>query len=160
MHFAWTHKEKVLLTTFIETHHIEILTEWDNFAAKLFGEANHPTFFLLRDHAAEILNEIVLDMRCKESVQQQREKSMGALLPPHLDETAADIHGTLRQDAGLSVSFLFAEYRALRASILALWLPKIVSIRYDHFAEMLRFNEAIDDAMADSIATFELSKAV
>lgn len=152
-------KEKMLLATFIETHHTEILKVWDNFAEKLFASSKKMSPFLLRDHAAEILSELVLDMRRKESTQQQREKSMSALLPPHLDETAADIHGTLRQDAGLSISFLFAEYRALRASVLALWLPKIASFKEQDFTEMLRFNEAIDDAMADSLATFELSRA-
>lgn len=149
----------MLLTTFIETHHVEILAGWDNFAAKLFGESSKTNHFLLRDHAAEILRELVVDMREKESTQQQREKSMRALLPPHLIETAADVHGTLRHNAGLSMSFLFAEFRALRASVIALWLPKIASIGDEHFAQMLRFNEAIDDALADSIATFELSKA-
>ena len=145
----------MLLTTFIDTHHREILTEWDSFAAKLFGEANRPTHFLLRDHAAEILRELVFDMQLKESTQQKREKSMSALLPPHLDETAADVHGILRREAGLSISFLFAEFRTLRASVLALWLPKITSVSATHLTEMLRFNEAIDDALADSIATFE-----
>jgi len=149
----------MLLSTFIATHHREILTEWDNFAEKLFAGSKKPSHFLLRDHAAEILDELVLDMQKKESAQQQRKKSMGALLPPHLFETAADIHGTLRQDAGLSISFLFAEYRALRASVFALWLPKIVSLREEHFGEILRFNEAIDDAIADSLATFEISRA-
>ena len=146
------------LTNFIDTHHSEILKEWDNFAAKLFGEAKRPTHFLLRDHAAEILREIVLDMQIKESSEQQREKSMRALFPPHLDETAADIHGILRCDAGLSMSFLFAEYRALRASVLALWIAKTTPVGITHFTEMMRFNEAIDDAIADSIATFEKTK--
>lgn len=147
------------LSTFIETHSKEILKEWDSFAEKLFVGLATPTPFTLRDHAAEILRELVVDMKEKESSQQQREKSMRALLPPHLDETAADIHGALRKDAGMSISFLIAEYRALRASVLALWMPKITSLEDKHFAEMLRFNEAIDNAMADSVATFELGNA-
>lgn len=149
----------MLLSTFIETHKIEILKEWDSFAAKLFGESTTPSKFLLRDHAAEILVEVVLEMRRTETLRQKKEKSMSALLPAHLYETAGDIHGIQRHDAGLSMSFLAAEFRALRASVLALWLPKIHSLNEIHFAEMLRFNAALDDALADSIATYELERA-
>jgi hypothetical protein len=149
----------MLLTTFIETHPEEILADWDSFAGKLFGDSNAPSMFLLRDHAAEILVEIVSDIRRIESLEQQKEKSMSVLWPPHLHETAADIHGVLRHDAGLSVSFVAAEFRALRASVLALWLPHIAEPNDEQFAQMIRFNEAIDGAMADSLASFEFSKA-
>jgi len=47
-----------------------------------------------------------------------------------------------------------AEYRALRASVLRLW-KDAHGFAADDFDDMLRFNESIDQAIAESVASFE-----
>ena len=143
------------LATFIETHQKEILIEWDTFAKTLFSGVDKSHVSLLRDHAAEILKELVSDMEQKESAKQQKAKSMGAPSPFHPDDSAANIHGMLRHDDGFSFASLAAEFRALRASVLRLWLPNIPVITKQVLLDVVRFNEAIDEALADSIATYE-----
>ena len=143
------------LSTFIESHQIEILTEWDTFAKTLFSGMSGCKLTLIRDHAKEMLQELACEMDQKESPQQQKAKSLGAPSPNHPDESAANVHGLLRHHDGLSFTSLAAEFRALRASVLRLWLPKIPVVTKQVLLDIVRFNEAIDEALADSIATYE-----
>ena len=73
----------------------------------------------------------------------------------HPDESAANVHGMLRHDDGISFSSLAAEFRSLRASVLRLWLPEIPVVTKQVLLDIVRFNEAIDEALADSISTYE-----
>ena len=143
------------LSKFIEIHQKEILVEWDTFAKTLFSGVDKAHISLLRDHAREILVELVSEMEQKESSQQQKAKSMGAASPFHPVESAANVHGMLRHDDGLSFTSLAAEFRALRASVLRLWLPNIPVVTKQVLLDIVRFNEAIDEALADSIDTYE-----
>ena len=143
------------LAKFIELNQKEILAEWDIFAKTIFSGNAKSHLSLLRDHAEEILLELVSEMEQKESAQEQKAKSMGAASPFHPDESAANVHGMLRHDDGISFSSLAAEFRALRASVLRLWLPNIPVITKQVLLDVIRFNEAIDEALADSIATYE-----
>lgn len=143
------------LATFIETHKTEILNEWDTFAKTLFSGIDASKMILIRDHAKEMLLELSNEMLQKESSKQQKEKSQGAPSPGHPAESAANIHGLLRHHDGLSFTSLAAEFRALRASVLRLWLPNIPVITKQVLLDVVRFNEAIDEALADSISTYE-----
>src|SRR3954469_16884261 len=62
-------------------------------------------------------------------------------------------HGVLRHLAGFDLRQLAAEFRALRASVLRLWLKRGVEDA-TAFYQMTRFNEAIDQALAESIANY------
>ena len=48
-----------------------------------------------------------------------------------------------------------AEYPALRASVLRLWAEALLSLAGPNVEDMVRFNEAIDQALAESIAFFD-----
>lgn len=143
------------LSTFIESHQAEILNEWDTFGKTLFSGIDGVDVALIRDHAREMLLELTSEMEQKESSQEQKEKSLGASSPGHPEESAANIHGLLRHHDGLSFTSLAAEFRALRASVLRLWLPNIPVITKQVLLDVVRFNEAIDEALADSISTYE-----
>lgn len=69
---------------------------------------------------------------------------------PH---TAAQTHAVLRAESGFDIEQLASEYRALRASVLSGWMEACLPER-PRFTDMLRFNEAIDQALAESIAFF------
>lgn len=143
------------LSTFIESNIEEILGEWDKFAKTLFSSEDKINAYLLRDHAREVLLELTDDMETNQSLQQQADKSKGVVSPYHPDDSAANVHGVLRHNDGFTVSQVAAEFRALRASVLQLWLPKISVMSKEVVVDIVRFNESIDEALADSIVTYK-----
>ncbi|WP_277620894.1 sensor histidine kinase, partial [Caballeronia glathei] len=68
-------------------------------------------------------------------------------------ETAAETHAILRARNGFNINQLAAEYRALRASVLRLWIDECDPTAPD-LDDMIRFNEAIDQALAESVRHF------
>jgi signal transduction histidine kinase len=131
-----------------------ILTQWDEFAATQLPAAARMTPRALRDHAREILAAVARDLSTHQTKKAQVEKSMGRA-PILIDapETAAQSHAVMRAQSGFDINQLAAEYRALRASVLRLWadawLPEAT-----HHEDVARFNEAIDQAVAESISFF------
>lgn len=142
------------LSSFISTHTEQIIKEWESIARTLGAPASQLSTNALRDHVKKILQEIATDIVITPSPQQQSEKSEGATLRIMDDESAAATHGLLRQLSGFSLTQLTAEYRALRAIVLRLWLPQIGQISEETTYDMVRFNEAIDQALAESVSTY------
>ena len=143
------------LSTFIKSHLEEILGEWDKFARTLFSSEEKLSDYRLRDHAREVLLELTVDMQTGQSPQQQSDKSNGAVSPNHPDDSAATVHGVQRHDDGLTVSEVAAEFHALRGSVLRLWLPKISVMSKEVVIDIIRFDKAIDQALADSLITYD-----
>ena len=140
------------LSTFIKNHLEEILTEWDLFAQTLLPAASGMSVTDLRDDAKQILNAIAVDIETKQSLGQEKDKSKGLALASK--DSAASTHGRLRHNSGFTLVQLVAEFRAVRASVLRLWLPNITAITEEATADMIRFNEAVDQAVAASVATY------
>lgn len=141
------------LHQFINEHMTDIIAEWTTFARKT-DPAGDMSELALQDHAAEILKTIAADMKTRQSATAQLEKSQGIADTIVGDETAAATHGRMRHDNNFSLLELSAEFRALRATVLRLWLPKIDAMTQAYAYEMVRFNEAIDQALAESIVTY------
>jgi signal transduction histidine kinase len=59
----------------------------------------------------------------------------------------------LRAQSGFDINQLAAEYRALRASVLRLWMDACEP-EGPHVDDVIRFNEAIDQALAESVDFF------
>jgi signal transduction histidine kinase len=132
----------------------QILARWEAFAATRLPAADRMSTLALRDHGPQILKAIVADLGDPQTAEQQAAKSQGrAPVPADAPETAAQTHAVLRAKSGFDIEQLASEYRALRASVLSLWmdacLPEPPPIR-----DMIRFNEAIDQALAESIVFF------
>ncbi|MES3024053.1 MAG: HAMP domain-containing sensor histidine kinase [Pseudomonadota bacterium] len=143
------------LDLFINTHMAQILAEWESFAETLGPAAGAMTPMALRDHAREILEAVALDIKTSQTRQEQHDKSQGMAHEDIEDKpSAAAIHGALRQASNFSLTQLSAEFRALRASVLRLWLPTLTEMSGASSYEMVRFNEAIDQALAESIVTY------
>ena len=142
------------LSTFITVHLEKILCEWDIFARTLFPASPTPPQNLLRDHGREILQEIVVDLDTHQTAEQQTEKSKGQADEEVNKKSAAAIHGTLRQASGFTLTQLTAEYRALRATVFRLWMPYMQQHTQESAADMIRFNEAMDQALAESVVTY------
>lgn len=143
------------LSDFITLESDKILAEFEAFAVEQLPAAATMDVVALRDHARQVLNAIALDMRQPQTKREQREKSLGHALPSHDGDTrAAEIHGTQRAAAGFDVNQTTAEYRALRASVIRLWMESGPALERDAVLELTRFNEAMDEALAASILHF------
>jgi signal transduction histidine kinase len=133
-----------------------ILAEWETFAASHLPAAATMDSLALRDHAPEILRAIVLDLNSSQSLYEQDQKAKGrATVIRDSFHTAAQTHALLRAQGGFSVVQLASEYRALRASVLRLWTAASRGSDADFVAQdTRRFNEAIDEALMESVAFF------
>jgi signal transduction histidine kinase len=145
----------VRLSEFIETSSEPILIEWVAFAktcgpaAKLMDEA------ALRDHASEMLRVIAADLRTFQSAAQQDEKARGNTdTTPREPDTAAEVHGADRAWSGFTIGEMVSEYRALRASVIRLWIKASGSLTGSDLDDLVRFNEAIDQSIAESITRY------
>jgi signal transduction histidine kinase len=68
--------------------------------------------------------------------------------------TAAEEHGAARAESGFTIEEMVAEYRALRASVLSLWTREVGDLNTEHIEDLMRFNEAIDQSLAESVTEF------
>lgn len=142
------------LADFILQNMETILEEWESFAATLVPAATGMTSLALRDDAKPILEAIAKDISMSQTREAQAEKSKGR--DPKLmgaPETAAQTHAVLRARSGFDINQLVAEYRALRASVLRLWLDAHTP-NDNNLEDMVRFDEAVDQAIAESIDFF------
>ena len=142
------------LHDFIRQNMEEILVQWEIFASTLLPAATSMTGLLLRDHAHEILEAVMNDIAVPQTAQTQDDKSKGLIEKlPGAPQTAAETHGLLRATSGFEIKQMASEYRALRASVLKLWLTACDNTP-SHMDDIIRFNEAIDQALAESIDFF------
>nr|WP_298137753.1 diguanylate cyclase [uncultured Pseudomonas sp.] len=141
------------LSEFIRSSMEPILDEWADFARQV-PVARHFEPNQLRDHARGILEVIASDIERKQSATEQQEKSWGRG-PRLVEDTEAEQHGSVRLAEGFSVNDAMAEFRALRASVLRLW-SKRKDLEPTALDEMTRFNEAIDQALAESLNRYSV----
>ena len=142
------------LSRFIETQMDAILVDWETFARRNAPDGSGMTDLALRDHAKDILQAVALDLALPQSTEEQFAKSQGDSDDMPGPRTAAAIHGALRQDSDYSLLQLSAEFRALRATVLRQWLPTVAAIDQAALDDMMRFNESIDQALAQSIVAY------
>ena len=143
------------LSTFIQHHLDSIVAEWAEFAQSCLPPAKELSDEALRDHAKLLLQHMAADMDQPQSGEAQHAKSRGNQPgnAPRLTEAAkADAEQRLRQ--GFSLSEMLAEYRALRASVIRGWLQDLPKVDRDALLELVRFNEAVDQAVGVAVAWY------
>jgi signal transduction histidine kinase len=131
-----------------------ILAQWEVFAGTLLPAAANIKSLALRDHAQQILEAVAKDLSTSQTREAQFEKSTGQA--PKLvgaPETAAQTHALLRARGGFDINQLTAEYRALRASVLRLWMDDCRP-EAPNMDDIVRFDEAVDQALAESVGFF------
>ena len=138
------------LSLFITDHLEQILEEWELFASSLAIPGAAISKAELRDHAKQMLETIVRDMDVIENAAQRKKKSTTGVSEIAGKETAAATHGSLRQQIGFTLPQLTAEFRAMRASVLRLWMAQVTVTSKLAIEDILRFNEAIDKALQES----------
>jgi signal transduction histidine kinase len=143
------------LADFITSNVEPILREWEEFARTCTPASGAMDIADLRDHAAEMLKVIAVDLATPQNRSEQTEKSKGNAKAddPSLT-TAAEEHGEDRAQSGFALDQMVAEYRALRASVVRLWTKEQVQLTTADIEDLTRFNEAIDQALAESVARY------
>lgn len=142
------------ISKFIIDHTERLLVEWEAFATTFGAAADKMSSLELRDHAKQILEFIAEDIQRVETKEQTEEKSHGKEGAPGQGDNASTIHGRLRFASGFTLQQLIAEYRALRASVLKLWQEDRCDASEAHVKDMMRFNEAIDQSLADAAVAY------
>jgi len=145
------------LSDFITIESETIMAEFEAFARQQLPAAADMDVAALRDHARQVLAAFARDMLQPQTKLEQREKSLGHA--PRAGVEAAEIHGAMRADSGFDVNQTAAEYRALRASVIRLWMESGPRLGRDEVFELIRFNEAMDEALAASILHFATEAA-
>ncbi|MBK5356066.1 sensor histidine kinase [Pseudomonas sp. TH41] len=141
------------LSDFILKNLEPILQAWEEFARSVDTPMPALDSRGLRDHAEYILRSVAEDMRTSQTPQQQIDKSQG-MGPVTDEESAAQSHALTRLMAGFTLDQMVSEYRALRSSVLRLWLAQGYEGKDHQIVDMIRFNEAIDQALIESIETY------
>ena len=141
------------LSAFIEQHKESIAQNWENFARTISPPAMTMDSKGLRDHIGLILDTIIVDLETSQTPQEQSEKSWGgapeANAPSHAQAHAAD-----RLASGYTVLQLISEFRAMRASVLRLWAADSPEVMWSDAGDVTRFNEAVDQALAESVMRY------
>lgn len=141
-------------STFIKDNLDAIVADWEAFARKL-PAGRTMSVLALRDHSREILLAIAGDMELRHSDQERADQSQDIVPTEASTSSAAAEHGALRQMAGFDLVQLFAEFRAMRASVMAFWQrSEEAETGSSSTEEVARFNEGMDKALAQSVQRY------
>lgn len=142
------------LSDFIEANLDGLIDDWAEYARAVSPGDSHLTEDQLRDSARSLLSGIAADMREAQTAAQQLTKSHGNRPgPDSAFNRIGRTHADDRLAHGFAIDALVAEYRALRASVLRRW-QLTAKLDGAAFQEMIRFNEAIDQMLAEAIRQF------
>ena len=143
------------LSEFIRQHVDRIVDEWEQFAKTITPAAINMDRVALRDHAKAILLAAARDMTTAQTAGEQlaKAKGEGPEKTPSLDEAGAS-HGELRHTVGFDLVQMTSEFRHLRACVIRMWVSSLEVPDLAYLQDMIRFNEAIDEALAESTAAY------
>ncbi|MFY1889113.1 sensor histidine kinase [Achromobacter xylosoxidans] len=142
------------LADFIEANLEALIDDWAEYAMVLNQGKHRLTAVELRNSGAELLTRVAANMRQAQTPLQQRQKSHGAKREQDSAfDTVSMLHADDRLSQGFGINEVLAEYRALRASVLRRWEHSALA-GPQAFQEMIRFNEAIDQGLTESVRQF------
>jgi hypothetical protein len=144
------------LADFIDRNREQILLEWEEFAGTILPVTAGFSSVELRDDVKRLLVALALDMRTSQSKDQQQAKAEGRRpwWQPVDGDSPAHSHAQDRFRQGFDLDQMVSEYRALRASVIRLWTREMGGADRAALDELTRFNEAIDEALTESIGSY------
>lgn len=99
---------------------------------------------------------IAENMERSQTGAQQTAKSVGKKLVGDAGfDLVSVLHADDRRTQGFALNDVVAEFRALRASVLRRW-EAVCTANHESFQEMIRFNEAIDQALSESVQQYTM----
>ena len=149
-------RSHIRLGTFIREDAVQIIDEWTGFAGTRIPASEGMTVLAMRDHVEEILSFIADDLESPQTGSEQLQKSQGdgPKKGGSIRRSASEIHAELRLNDGFDIDQMVSEYRALRACVIKLWAMRPRDLDRRDFNDLVRFNEAIDQAVAESISHY------
>lgn len=143
------------LADFIRHNHAAIVREWIEFARTRGPASDRMSKLALQDHVVDILKFVATDLESPQTRAEQVDKSHGLTEGDgSFRQSAAEIHAALRLADGFDIDQMVSEYRALRASVVKQWVARTKSLADTDIEDLTRFNEAIDQAVAESVAHY------
>jgi signal transduction histidine kinase len=133
-----------------------ILQAWEQFARSVDTPMPPMDSRGLRDHAEYILRNVANDMRRTHSPLPQGVEPQKLEATPE-DVTAAQVHAQTRLMAGFTLDQMVSEYRALRSSVLRLWLAQGYAGEDHQVEDMIQFNEAVDQALVEAVTAYGIA---
>src|SRR5215469_388962 len=137
------------LSKFIRANTDDIERAWNDFARRLAPFADELNDSVLRDNLRSFLTAIAEDMDSLQSTDEQQSKSEGHGPRGGALDIITAVHARARLNSGVNLEHVISEYRALRASILSLWVRSAPEKADIQLSEVTRFNETIDQAIAE-----------
>ena len=107
----------------------------------------------LRNDAERMLRFVAADMEAAQSEDERAAKGRGETALD-VEDTAAHAHGRLRLMQAFDLVQMVAEFRALRASVIRLWANQPGAGLPSPSSELIRFNEAMDQILAESVQRY------
>ncbi|MDI3560629.1 sensor histidine kinase [Bradyrhizobium sp. Arg816] len=143
------------LADFIRQNQPAIIKEWTEFARTRTPASDGMSKLALQDHIVDILKFVANDLESEQTPSEQMDKSRGlADSDGPFRQSAAEIHAALRLADGFDIDQMVSEYRALRASVVKQWAAHQQKLAGTDLEDLTRFNEAIDQAVAESVAHY------
>jgi len=143
------------LSSFIRGNLDAILADWVAFARDQLPAAASMNEAALLDHGRLIVEEIAADMGRPQGDDERQAKSEGnSSTASASSRVPSRSHARERERHGFRVEQMVAEYRALRATVLRLWTAASSSVQVEDLEDVTRFNEAVDQAIAESLQVF------
>ena len=137
------------LASFIQSHRENILAEWEREAEdRVAGHAI--TLAQLRDHLGELLDTVAEEL-CTPQVPTDRDVEG---ISRESVEAVAGKHGARRARQGVTVNEVVSEFPILRSCVVRLWVQSRSEMTQGDIESIIRFDEAIDRALKESVAEF------
>jgi signal transduction histidine kinase len=143
------------LADFIRQNEASIVKEWIEFARTISPASDKMSKLALQDHIVDILGFVADDLESAQTPRERFDKSRGnGPKDGPFFESAAEIHAALRLADGFDIDQMVSEYRALRASVVKLWVARQPTLATTDIEDLTRFNESIDQAVTESVAHY------
>ena len=148
------------LSEFIRANPDDIERAWEDFARTLTLFAVELNYSVLRNDLRDILLAMADDMDMAQSSKEQQAKSKGQGPRGGALDLITAAHANARMNSGFSLEHAISEYRALRSSIIFLWVRSAPKDEDIQLSEVTRFNETIDQAIAEVVRRFASNNEV
>lgn len=128
------------LADFISENNEAILNAWEEAAITIEPEISRKNIAEMRHHAQQMLVALAAGLASEEA---------------DGSDPTAEMHAAQCLRSGYTVVQLVAEYHALRRSVLALWSKAPRRTLTTDTADVMRFNDAVDQALSESVARYQ-----
>ncbi|WP_426143368.1 histidine kinase dimerization/phospho-acceptor domain-containing protein [Pseudomonas sp. DWP3-1-2] len=128
-----------------------ILEQWSSFASKT-AQRKGLESIESRDHAEKMLRSVAADSATVKTID-ERSSTSGDTALTQYDGTASNIHAGTGPVADSAIHQIVSQYSILRMSVMMKWLQRIESETDLEDEYMVRFNESVDQALAQSLVS-------